>query len=157
VFRDVDALRPGQDFVEAIADRLGTCRACLVLIGRDWLNAADPSGRRRLDQEGDYVRQEIAAALARPDVAVIPVLVEGAAMPAAESLPESIRPLARCHVASRRSLGVRGRSPRQCGATSGRGRGSNRFDLRSSTSWGQPEMGAACRSDACGDPSLPDV
>jgi len=102
VFRDVDALQPGQDFVDAIADRLGSCRACLVLIGREWLNAADASGRRRLDQEGDYVRHEIAAALARPDVAVIPVLVEGAAMPAAESLPESIRALARRHGTSLR-------------------------------------------------------
>ena len=102
VFRDVDALQPGQDFVDAIADRLRACRACLVLIGRDWLSAADASGRRRLDQENDYVRLEIAAALARPDVVVIPVLVEGAAMPAAESLPESIRLLSRRHATSLR-------------------------------------------------------
>jgi len=102
VFRDVDALQPGQDFVDAIADRLRACRACLVLIGRDWLNATDGSGRRRLEQDGDYVRLEIAAALARPDVAVIPVLVEGAAMPPAEALPESIRALARRHATSLR-------------------------------------------------------
>jgi hypothetical protein len=102
VFRDVDALQPGQDFVDAIADRLRACRACLVLIGRDWLNATEASGRRRLDQDGDYVRLEIAAALARSDVVVIPVLVEGAAMPAAEALPESIRALARRHAVSLR-------------------------------------------------------
>jgi hypothetical protein len=102
VFRDVDALQPGQDFVDVIADRLRACRACLVLIGRDWLNATDASGRRRLDQESDYVRIEIAAALARPEVAVIPVLVEGAAMPAAEALPEPIRALARRHATSLR-------------------------------------------------------
>jgi hypothetical protein len=93
VFRDVDALEPGEDFVRAIAARLHDCRACLVLVGREWLNATDVAGRRRLDQDGDYVRLEIAAALARPDVLVIPVLVEGVAMPAAEDLPDAIRAL----------------------------------------------------------------
>ena len=102
VFRDVDALEPGQDFVEAITARLRSCRACLVLIGREWRDAADSSGRRRLEQENDYVRLEIATALARPDVLVVPVLVEGMAMPAAEELPESIRALSRRHATSLR-------------------------------------------------------
>jgi hypothetical protein len=102
VFRDVDALQPGQDFVDAINARLLNCRACLVLIGREWLDAKDNAGRRRLEQDDDYVRLEIAAALARPGVLVIPVLVEGMSMPTSLVLPESIRALSRRQAVSLR-------------------------------------------------------
>ena len=95
IFRDVDGLSPGQDFVSAIDARLRQCRVCLAVIGRDWLNARDAQGRRRLDQPDDFVRLELAAALARPEVLVIPVLVEGAPMPPADALPSEIRGLAR--------------------------------------------------------------
>lgn len=102
VFRDVDALEPGQDFVDAITTRLRDCRVCLVLIGRNWLAARDASGGRRLDQPGDYVRLEIATVLVRPDVRVIPVLLEGAAIPPREMLPESLRALSQRHAVSLR-------------------------------------------------------
>jgi hypothetical protein len=102
VFRDVDALQPGQDFVDAINARLLNCKACLVLIGREWLEAKDDAGRRRLEQDDDYVRLEIAAALARPGVLVIPVLVEGVSMPTSLVLPESIRALSRRQAVSLR-------------------------------------------------------
>ena len=95
VFRDVDGLSPGQDFVTAIDTRLRQCRVCLAVIGRDWLNARDADGRRRLDQPDDFVRLELTAALARPEVLTIPVLVEGASMPPADTLPPEIRALAR--------------------------------------------------------------
>ena len=95
VFRDVDGIGPGQDFVVAIDSRLSECRALIALIGREWLSAADMSQRRRLDQPDDYVRLEIAAALSRPNVLVVPVLVEGMTMPRAEDLPEAIRTLSR--------------------------------------------------------------
>lgn len=58
--------------------------------------------RGRLDETEDYVRREIAAALARPELRVIPVLVEGAAVPAAELLPEELRALSRRHAVSLR-------------------------------------------------------
>jgi hypothetical protein len=102
VFRDADALEPGQDFVDAIAARLTQCKACLVLIGREWLDMTDGSGRRRLEQDNDYVRLEIAGALARADVLVVPVLVEGVRMPSSEELPESIRALSRRQAVSLR-------------------------------------------------------
>lgn len=95
VFRDVDDLDPGQDFVDAIAARLRDCRACLVLIGRQWLRATDAAGRNRLALPDDYVRLEIEAALARSDLLIVPVLVEGATMPTADDLPATIRPLSR--------------------------------------------------------------
>ena len=81
VFRDVDTLRPGQDFVQAIEARLADCAVMLAVIGREWAGARDLAGSRRLDEPFDFVRIEIAAALARPEVLVVPVLVEGASMP----------------------------------------------------------------------------
>ncbi len=97
IFRDIDTLEPGLDFVEAIGSRLRECRVFLAIIGREWLDARDTAGHRRLDQSHDYVRLEIAGALARPEVRIIPVLIEGATMPAPEALPEDIRALARRH------------------------------------------------------------
>jgi hypothetical protein len=95
VFRDVDTLRPGQDFVHEIQARLARCTTFLVLIGRDWIQMRDAQGRRRLEQDDDYVRLEIETALARRDLLVVPVLVEGAPMPAAADLPASLTSLAR--------------------------------------------------------------
>jgi hypothetical protein len=100
VFRDVDTLRPGQDFVQAIESRLSDCAVMLSVIGREWATARDLTGNRRLDEPYDFVRLEIAAALARPNVLVVPVLVEGAVMPAASELPENIRALTRRHAVS---------------------------------------------------------
>ena len=94
VFRDVDTIEPGQDFANAIQERLRDSSVLLAVIGREWLDAREPDGTRRLDSPSDYVRLEIAAALARADVRVIPVLVEGAAMPQPGQLPEVLRPLA---------------------------------------------------------------
>jgi hypothetical protein len=102
VFRDVDALEPGQDFVDIIAIRLRNANACLVLIGREWLDAEDASGRRRLEQQNDYVRLEIATALTQSHMRVVPVLVEGTRMPATEELPETIQGLARRQAVSLR-------------------------------------------------------
>ena len=97
VFRDVDTLRAGQDFEDAIRRRLEQCHACVVMIGLGWLKAQNAVGQRRLGAAGDYVTMEIAEALGKPDVAVVPVLVGGATMPAPEDLPETLRPLARRH------------------------------------------------------------
>jgi hypothetical protein len=93
VFRDIDAIAPGVDYAQRIEAAIGTCDAVIVLIGRDWLDIRGPDGRRRLDDPGDLLRREIAAALAR-GILVIPVLVEGAAMPSEQKLPSDIAPLA---------------------------------------------------------------
>src|SRR6202043_1240578 len=52
------------------------------------------AGHRRLDDEADYVRLELATALER-SIRVIPVLVQGARMPRPEELPADIARLAR--------------------------------------------------------------
>ena len=54
----------------------------------------DASGKRRLDDEEDFVRMEIVAALQR-NIRVIPVLVDGARMPGKHDLPEALASLSR--------------------------------------------------------------
>ena len=92
VFVDIDTIQPGEDFLEAIDQSLRSSSVVVALIGREWLNAADASGRRRLDRSDDFVRTEIAKALATR-VRVIPALVGNALMPEAKDLPEDMQPL----------------------------------------------------------------
>jgi hypothetical protein len=66
----------------------------LALIGHNWPTITNERGERRLDDPDDFVRLEIEAALRR-NVRVIPVLVDGAQMPRADELPESMRALVR--------------------------------------------------------------
>jgi hypothetical protein len=93
VFRDINTIEPGADFVAAIENGVASCEVVLVVIGRQWLGCAS-DGRRRLENPNDYVRLEIASALAG-NVHVIPVLVEGAGMPREHELPDDLKPLAR--------------------------------------------------------------
>jgi len=65
---------PGRNFEDSIHRALDSCKVTLVLIGDEWLTAT-PDGKRRIDDENDYVRREVAAALKRADVTVIPLLV----------------------------------------------------------------------------------
>ncbi|MBK9327121.1 MAG: TIR domain-containing protein [Hydrogenophilales bacterium] len=94
VFMDVEGIDAGIDFVETIDDAVSTCDVLLAVIGRGWLDARDDHGARRLDNPQDFVRLETGAALSRR-IRVIPVLVEGVAMPPADALPEALQPLAR--------------------------------------------------------------
>ncbi len=93
VFMDVDSIALGRDFRSVLQETTASCDLMLVLIGRNWADAKDEGGRIRLKNPTDYVRLEIEAALKR-DIAVTPVLVQGAHMPADEDLPAEIRDLA---------------------------------------------------------------
>jgi hypothetical protein len=93
VFKDVDSIRPGDNFVSKITAAVGSCSTLLAVIGDNWLTVADKDGQRRLDNPGDFVRLEIGAALAR-SILVIPVLVNGAPMPRPGQLPDSLKELA---------------------------------------------------------------
>ena len=75
---DIDAIQPGEDFRRAIENAVGMCDVVLVLIGRQWVNASNAEGQQRLNDPRDWVRTEIATALANPKVRVMPVLVWGA-------------------------------------------------------------------------------
>jgi len=94
VFMDVDTIEPGQDFVAVIGERVRSSGAVIVLIGKEWLLAADALGRNRLNDPTDFVRLEIASSLEQ-GTPVIPVLVEDATMPRAEDLPQPLQALSR--------------------------------------------------------------
>ena len=95
VFHDHESIQAGDDFAAAIRRAINLSTTLLAVIGPDWLDARDPQGRRRLDDPADEVRLEIEAAL-DAGVGVVPVLVEGAAMPPANRLPASLAAFARC-------------------------------------------------------------
>jgi hypothetical protein len=95
VFRDMLAIEPGSDFEGALQRAIGGAKVLIAVVGPGWLDARDAQGRRRLDDPADMVRREIEAALAA-GVAVVPVLVEGARMPAAQALPAGLQAFARC-------------------------------------------------------------
>lgn len=94
VFRDVSGIDYGQDFERAIDDKLEESGAVVVVIGERWTSAIGADGARRLDDPHDYVTREISVAL-KNGVAVVPVLIGGAAMPRPEDLPEPLKDLAR--------------------------------------------------------------
>ena len=89
VFMDVDDIPPGRDFTQVLARELDACEVLIALIGPTWAGRRGRRGRRRLDDPGDFVRMELAAALKRR-IPVVPVLVQNASMPRAHELPDEL-------------------------------------------------------------------
>jgi hypothetical protein len=81
-----DDLGRGADFAKALKTGAAEIEALVLIIGRSWLAGM-------LDDPSDPVRVEIEAALSRK-INVMPVLVDGASIPAAGALPESLKVLA---------------------------------------------------------------
>jgi TIR domain len=86
VFIDLDGIGPGEDFVAHLQQQLEGCAALVVVIGPGW------ASERRLHNEYDFVRLEVASGLER-GIKVFPVLINGATMPAKEDLPEGLHSL----------------------------------------------------------------
>ena len=95
VFKDVDDIEPGDDFVERLQSAVGSCEVLLALIGPQWLTVTDAKGARRLDDPEDFVRLEVETALNRDDVRVIPILIDNAKMPTPQELPAGLAALTR--------------------------------------------------------------
>lgn len=93
LFMDVDAIPLGVNFVKALTDEVAKCDVLLAVIGPNWMTCVESDGTRRLDNERDFVRIEIAAALAR-NIPVIPILLERTRMPDSTYLPKDIKELA---------------------------------------------------------------
>jgi TIR domain len=89
VFMDVDRLRAGQRFEDELNRALAATDVFVSVIGSRW---AELLAERQASGERDYVREEIATALAR-GIPVIPVLVDRAPLPARADLPADIRAL----------------------------------------------------------------
>jgi hypothetical protein len=94
VYRDFQSTAKGVDYRQHIQRAVNQCDVALVLIGPRWLNIAYENGTRRLGDPHDLVRIEVEIALSRPECRVIPVLLQGASIPAERDLPPSLRPLA---------------------------------------------------------------
>ncbi|MCO4772114.1 MAG: toll/interleukin-1 receptor domain-containing protein [Deltaproteobacteria bacterium] len=93
IFMDLDDIGTGEDFVHALDAALESVKAMVVLIGPTWETVENEGGRRLL-QQGDWVRAEVARGLAS-DILVVPVLVGGARFPDVDDLPEELRDLGR--------------------------------------------------------------
>ena len=90
IFMDVQDIRPGQDFTQAIQETLAKCHVLIAIIGPNWLETL----RRRDPAQEDFVHDEIVEALRR-NMTVIPVLVDSAKMPQPGDLPTNLQPLSR--------------------------------------------------------------
>ena len=95
VFRDIDSIRAGSDFVKALEAAIQHAGVVIVLIGDSWLSEASDDGAPRLHDPGDHVHREVAMALGDSSVTVLPVLMDGASMPTERELPQPLRQLAR--------------------------------------------------------------
>lgn len=94
VFMDV-GLQPGVDFVERITSVVAACDVLLVVMGPNWARPRAGETHARIADPDDFVGLEVATALCRSDVTVIPLLVAEASMPEPDELPERLRALAR--------------------------------------------------------------
>lgn len=94
VYKDLDDIPPGSDFRDVIRLAIDECDVTLIVIGPGWLHAADADGKRLLESEDDPLRFEIATALHRQDMTVIPLLVNGAGMPLPGDLPDDLKQVA---------------------------------------------------------------
>jgi hypothetical protein len=93
VFLDSHAIPPGDDFPERIARQIDKTDVFLALIGAEWLGA-DATGARRIDDERDFVRIEVATALER-NVPVLPVVVDDTVIPSVVDLPLDVAMVSR--------------------------------------------------------------
>jgi hypothetical protein len=94
VFRDKDSLLLGGLYPGRIRDAMQRCDVMIAVIGPHWLDARRASGGRRIDDPADWVRMELSTAFRR-EIRVIPVLLDGTALPDVTELPADLRSLAR--------------------------------------------------------------
>ncbi|MEV0648057.1 toll/interleukin-1 receptor domain-containing protein [Phytomonospora sp. NPDC050363] len=89
VFLDHESLPAGADFDPELKRRLVSCTLMLLLIGERWLDMEQAPGIRKIDHEGDYVRQEIEIALDHHRT-IVPVLLDGMRMSNLRPLPTEV-------------------------------------------------------------------
>ena len=88
VFYDVDSIAPGVNFRSTISGALQQSHVLLAVIDRHWADWT-ASGRRRLDEPGDFVALELRTA-AQLGIPIIPVIDPYATMPSAAALPADL-------------------------------------------------------------------
>ncbi len=90
VFFDNTDMSPGQPLRRSLALALRRAHAMVVVVGPNW---AVEENRKRLDDEGDWVRNELAKALARRGGEVVVLYVDGARVLTQLDLPEPLHSL----------------------------------------------------------------
>lgn len=91
VFMDHSSIHVGEDFMTTIEKAIVNASVVLAVIGPGWAAA--------LGRPDDYVRRELETAN-RHGVAILPVLVDGARMPAPGELPEHLASIVETNAAS---------------------------------------------------------
>lgn len=86
-------MKAGETIEDTLRSATARSDAMLVLIGPDWATVTDSEGNKRLDDPQDPVRLEIELAMEQDKTRIIPVLLDGARMPDADDLPDSLKPL----------------------------------------------------------------
>lgn len=94
VFLDIEAIRPGHDFLKEINGFLAQCGLVIVVIGSQWLALNNSRGLRCIDDSMDIVRLELERSLALR-IPILPLLVRDARMPSADQLPRDLQWFAR--------------------------------------------------------------
>ena len=93
IFMDVHDIAPGADFAQRLQSVVQGCDVVVALIGKRWAGER-PGQTARTQDADDWVHIEVAEALKR-GIRVIPVLLDGAPVPAAEALPADLQALRR--------------------------------------------------------------
>ena len=92
VFMDTEAIRVAAEWPKAINRGLQQATHLMAVIGPQWLRVTDDYGRRRIDRDDDWVRNEISYALQKRKH-ILPVILSPNGMPRAEALPAEIQKL----------------------------------------------------------------
>jgi hypothetical protein len=92
LFIDIDDVPFGVDFRKHIDDALQSSDLMIAIVGEKWLGPQG-GGKLRIMNQSDPVRVELETALKR-EIKVLPVLLDGTAMPDAADLPDGIKDFA---------------------------------------------------------------
>ena len=92
VFRDIENIQPGDPWWQEVLLALRGDTIVLALIGVGWVTEKDDEGHRLIDRMDKANRLELERALSE-QLRTIPVLIDGANMPASRELPEPLRAL----------------------------------------------------------------
>jgi hypothetical protein len=94
VFYDRNRLKPGMEWDKELEEKVSQAKIVIPLIKSSgaWLGVNIDDGERRIDDENDWVRKELEAAIQLEKI-IIPVFIEQGKFPKEQALPESLRRL----------------------------------------------------------------
>ena len=93
VFLDVESVEPAMDFEQAISNALSKSNVLVALIGPNW-SGLNADGKRKIDDEDDWVRTELLIGLTN-HLPIVPVLLNQTSMPKSGDLPTQLSALAK--------------------------------------------------------------